>query len=368
MSKEPHKDTTESDQPWTAPLLPFEPRDPDSYRPTIGFIGCGAITVEHLTAYRAAGYDVGAFCDIDQKAAQKRQKEFFPKAKLYGDYHKMLKRDDIEVVDIATHPEVRPKMIEAALLAGKHVLSQKPFVLDLNEGRRLVELADKQGVRLAVNQNGRWAPHFSYLRQAIAAGLIGDPLAVHMAVHWDHSWVAGTEFEKVKHLILFDFAIHWFDMLTCVMGEAEPRRVFASTSRSPSQTIMPHLLAQAQIEYDSAQASLIFDGGVEHGAYDTTYVAGTRGTFRSHGPDHDEQTATLSVGDNSDSPQLTGRWFPDGFHGTMGELLCAIEEDREPLHSARNNLKSLALCFAAVASAETGQPVRPGSVDSMPKS
>ena len=60
--------------------------------------------------------------------------------------------------------------------------------------------------------------------------------------------------------------------------------------------------------------------------------------------------------------------FPDGFHGTMGELLCAIEEGREPSHSARNNLRSLALCYAAVASAETGQPVEPGRVQGMPES
>ena len=64
-------------------------------------------------------------------------------------------------------------------------------------------------------------------------------------------------------------------------------------------------------------------------------------------------------------PVLTGTWFPDGFHGTMGELLCAIEAGRAPTHSARNNLKSLALCFAAVASAESGKPVAPGSVKSL---
>ena len=52
-------------------------------------------------------------------------------------------------------------MIETALAAGKHVLSQKPFVLDLDDGTRLADLADESGVVLAVNQNGRWAPHLS---------------------------------------------------------------------------------------------------------------------------------------------------------------------------------------------------------------
>jgi hypothetical protein len=46
----------------------------------------------------------------------------------------------------------------------------------------------------------------------------------------------------------------------------------------------------------------------------------------------------------------------------MAELLCAIDERREPLHGARDNLASLALCFAACASARDGQPHVPGAV------
>ena len=64
---------------------------------------------------------------------------------------------------------------------------------------------------------------------------------------------------------------------------------------------------------------------------------------------------------------LEGCWFESGFQGTIGELLCAIEEDREPSHSARNNLKSLELCFAALESANTGRAVTPGSVRRLPE-
>jgi hypothetical protein len=46
----------------------------------------------------------------------------------------------------------------------------------------------------------------------------------------------------------------------------------------------------------------------------------------------------------------------------MAELLCAIEEKRTPYNNAWDNLDSLGLCFAAVASAESGQPIKPGAV------
>lgn len=342
--------------------LEYLPRLPKSYRPKVGVIGCGAITVEHLAAYKKAGIEVAALCDLDLGRALKRQKDFFPTAKVYSQWREITDRDDIEVVDITTHPRERLAIVEGALKARKHVLSQKPFVLNLDDGERLVELAGKQNVKLAVNQNGRWAPHFSYARAAIAAGLLGDVGSAHLSVQWDHTWVKGREFEKIKHLILYDFAIHWFDIVRCFLAGQEARRVYASYAKTKGQTIFPPLLAQSLIEFDHAQASLSFDAETLYGPLDRTVIVGSAGSFVSTGADLKTQQATLVTAGGVFQPQLKGRWFPDGFAGTMGELLCAIEEGREPSHSAADNLKSLALCFAAVASSETHVAKVPGEV------
>lgn len=345
-----------------APALAYEPRDPAQYRPGIALVGCGGITKWHLTAYRRAKYRVVALCDVDRSRAEQRRDEFFPRAAVIDRYHDLLARADVHIVDITTHPPERPPLIEAALRAGKHVLSQKPFVLDLDVGEQLADLADEMGVCLAVNQNGRWAPHWSYLREAAQSGLLGTLDAVHCDVHWDHGWVQGTQFEKVYHLILYDFAIHWFDLLTTLLGAGTAKRVHASVARSATQTIMPPLLAQASIEYESAQATLVFDAHTQLGRIDRTLIIGNLGMIKSEGASTETQRVELTTAAGIARPRLKGTWFSDGFHGTMGELMCAIEEGREPIHSARNNLASLALCFAAVASAERGQPVIPGEV------
>jgi len=345
-----------------APKLPYRPRDPKHYRPRIALVACGGITQHHLAAYRKAGYTVAALCDVRVAAARQRQKEFYPEADVYADYRDVLRREDIEVVDLAAHPREREKMIRAALQARKHVLSQKPFVEDLDVGERLVELADRKGVVLAVNQNARWAPHFRYLREAIVSGLIGEVSAVHFAVHWDHSWVKNTAFERIRHLILYDFGIHWFDMACWYLGDRPVRRVYASVARVLGQPVRPPLLAQALLECDHAQASVIFDGYTRFGKQDHTYVVGDRGTIESRGTGTKDQKVTLQTETGRASPRLVGTWFPDGFHGTMAELLCSIEEHREPIHHARHNLRSLAVCFAAVASAERHEPVVPGTV------
>jgi predicted dehydrogenase len=353
-------------KPVAAPKLPYRPVLPRRYRPPIALIGAGGIAEQHLKAYRDGGLDVVAICNRTIGKAERRREEFFPDAEVYSDYRDVLRRDDVEVVDVTPHPADRIPIVRDAIRAGKHVLSQKPFVLDLSAGERLVELAEKHGVKLAVNQNGRWAPHFSYMRQAIARGLVGEVIGAHLSVHWNHNWIKGKEFENVRHIILFDFGIHWFDILTAFMPGRRARRVYASFARSPSQTVRPALLGQALIEYDDAQATLAFDADSKFGSRDQTYLACTEGTLYSTGPSLTEQAVTIYTKRGHGTPKLEGSWFPDGFLGAMGELLCAVEEGREPGHGARGNLDSLALCFAAVASAESHRPQVPGKVRRVP--
>jgi predicted dehydrogenase len=133
-------------------------------------------------------------------------------------------------------------------------------------------------------------------------------------------------------------------------------------AKSATQTIMPALLAQAMIEYESTQVTLIFDGFTRFDRLDRTLVVGSEGAIRSTGPSNEDQRVEVTTAEGLARPRLKGAWFPDGFHGTMAELLAAIAENREPSNSARNNLASLSLCFAAVASAERGEAVKPGSV------
>jgi predicted dehydrogenase len=349
----------------SAPDLPYRPTDPAEYDPKIALVGTGGISEQHLMAYTDAGYSVVALCNRTREKAVDRNEQFDLDADVYTDYRDVLEREDVDVVDLLPHPKQRESMIEDSLKAGKHVLSQKPFTIDIDFGERMADLADERGVRFAINQNGRWAPHWSYMRHAIGDGLIGDPHGVQFNVDWDHNWIKDTEHNEMEHAILYDFAIHWFDILTCFMGEREPKRVFASRVGSSSQEAEPPLLGQAIVEYDDAQAALSFDADTKLGPEDRTFVSGTVGSMVSEGPDLEEQSVTVYTEDGYATPNLEGTWFPDGFHGAMAELLRAIEDDREPTNSARDNLRSLELCFAAVASAEDHEPKVPGEVRTM---
>ncbi len=332
-----------------APTLAYLPPKTKGYSPGIAVVGAGGISSAHLDAYRRAGYDVRVICNRTLSKAVERRDQYFPKSDVTTDFDAVLRRDDVEIIDITTHPGPRFAMMEKALLAGKHVLSQKPFVLDLDAGLRLVQLAERKGLRLAVNQNGRWAPHLSYMREAVKSGVIGDVVSCHIAIHWNHGWIKDTPFERIDDLVFQDFAIHWFDFLVSLIGD-RATSVIATRARATGQYVDPPLLAQALVQFDGGQASLVFDGSTSFGPLDRIYISGTKGSICSTGPNLGEQRVELWTESGVSRPGLVGTWFNDGFQGAMGELMCAIEEDRQPLNNARDNLVSLSLTFAAISS------------------
>lgn len=340
-----------------APELPYAPPMPRDRSFGIGLIGAGGISAAHLAAYRKYGLNVVAICDRHIERAEARRDAYFPNARTTDKIEEVIGEHDVEVLDLTVHAADRLELMRRGLAAGQHVLSQKPFVHDIEIGRQLVEIAEGKGLQLAVNQNGRWAPHLSYMREAVSTGLIGEVTAVHVAIQWDHTWIAGTPFANMPWVILEDFAIHWFDFLVSVIGD-RAERVFTTATRANEQPIDPPLLAQVQISYPGGHASLSFDANTKFGAADATVIVGTKGTLRSNGPDLGHQSVSLFTEAGMAQPALAGEWFVEGFAGTMGALLSAIESRTPPINSARGNLAALRLAKAAIKSAKAGAPIR----------
>ena len=344
----------------SAPDLDYLPPHPARPHRT-ALIGAGGISFAHLDAYRSHRFDVAVILSRDRARAEARRDEFFPQAEVMTDYAALLARNDIEVVDLTPHPAERLPLIEAALQAGKHVLSQKPFVTDLDTGERLCAMAEARGLHLAVNQNGRWAPHLGWMRAAVRAGLVGQVMSVHVGIHWDHRWIAGTPFAALPDVVMFDFGVHWFDFVTSVMRRPALRAQAQAVAGSKG---LPPLLASALLDFGVAQPSLVFDAATLFGPQDSTYIAGTMGSLIATGPDLGRQSVALHSAAGVARPVLQGQWFNDGFAGAMGALLVAIETGVPPENAARGNLDSLANTFAALQAARTGQAAVPGQVRS----
>jgi hypothetical protein len=92
------------------------------------------------------------------------------------------------------------------------------------------------------------------------------------------------------------------------------------------------------------------------------WVHGTDGTVRGSVLLDSDRLEVDDGSVRSDVP-LTGAWFVDGFAAAMGELMCAVEQHRQPEHSAADAAASVELVLAARDSADQGgQPVSVGGV------
>jgi predicted dehydrogenase len=338
----------------------------------IGLVGCGWVASMQLAAYREAGFPVVALTDHTPAKAERLRDEYAPGATVHADVDALLADDAVTVVDVATHATGRSAVVGQALRAGRHVLSQKPFVEDLDEGEALCDLADQVGRTLAVNANGRWAPHFAALLDTVAAGRVGTVTSADFWVYWPHDAVVADmpAFASMADLVLYDFGIHWFDLVGTLLPEAA-RSVCAQVGRRVGSLVSAPTQAQVLVDAGAAQVSLRFRAAeprAERGGY---RVDGTRGSVLHEGVSLGGSSVLVVTGSGQGAQEevvgISADWFGPGMAGTMGELIAAVDEGRPARNDARTSLPGLALCFAAVESARTGMPVVPGTVRRRPR-
>jgi predicted dehydrogenase len=330
----------------------YRPSFPAGYRPGIGIVGCGSIVREaHLPAYAKYGVNVVGVYDLSADATRGVQA-----GQVFASLDELLADPRIEVVDIATHPPVRPELIRRAVRAGKHVLAQKPLALDVRAARAAIDEAERHGMRLAVNQNGRWAPAWRIATLLVQQGAVGEVFAVTHLFDHDFPWIIGTSFDELDHFVIYDFSVHWIDITRCWLDGRVPRSVRAVEYRTPAQPpeSKAPLGAWIAFDYDDGASALIRSVGSSRTARpgNPFWIHGTEGTIRGSVRKGSDFVELEREGVTS-RYALDGEWNPEGFAGSMGELLSAIAEDREPYNSARHNLLSLQMTLAACRSADS---------------
>lgn len=338
----------------------------------VAVLGYGGIAASaHLPAYGRHGIGVVGVCGRASRTADVRAR--FPQVgRVYADADELLADPQVRVVDLATGPQDRAELIRRCLDAGKHVLAQKPLTLDaaqLPVLEELAALATSRGLRIAVNHNARWAPPWRQASLLLREGRIGQVVGVTHVHDKALPPLTGTHFDRIEHMLLTDYLLHWIDITRTWLvdgspaGEGEVERVIALDSRLPGQPPESRnpwsatILLQAR---SGATATLRIPGsGVASTPGCPFWVHGTEGTMRGSVL-LDSDRLSIDDGTRERAVPLAGAWFVDGFAGAMGELLTAIEEDREPENSLLSATASLRLMVAARDSAEhAGEPVRP---------
>lgn len=167
---------------WTTKTLADETRSKND-RQAIGLIGAGGMGRGNMRAAKEY-VDVVAIADADSGRAESANQQLSGgKADVYKDYRKVLERDDIDVVHIATPDHWHTKPLIEAMLAGKDVYCEKPLTLTIDEGKliRRVQQRTDRVVQVGTQQRSTF-PLFVKAMALVNEGRLGRIRRVQAAI------------------------------------------------------------------------------------------------------------------------------------------------------------------------------------------
>jgi len=245
----------------------------------VGVIGAGVISTQYLeTMVQFPDIEVRYIADLDLDRAAAQAAAYGVAAS--GSVDELLARDDIEIVVNLTIPAVHVEVAMRSLAAGKHVWSEKPFALDRESGRQLLDTAAHLGLRAATAPDTVLGGGIQSGLRGIESGLIGSPTTAFAAFQTPgpESWHPNPEFLfQAGGGPLFDMGPYYLTALALVFGPARrvaatasaarPTRVIGSGPRAGTEfAVDVPTTVSGLIEYEnggSAQVVFSFDSPIQ---------------------------------------------------------------------------------------------------------
>lgn len=335
-----------------------------------GVIGCGRIAPKHTESIMAIPEaELIAVCDIIPEKADDFARKY--QAEAYYDYPELLKREDIDVVTIATPSGNHAEIGIAAAKAGKHVMVEKPMSMTLKEADELIKTCKECGVKLAVIHQNRFNKSIKTLRAALEAGRFGKLTHGQATVRWNRNqeyytqapW-RGTRLQDGG--VLMNQSIHNIDLLQWMMGPVES--VYGYTTTALRKIEMEDV-AGAVIKFKNGAiglieaATTIYPKNIE----ETLNIFGETGSVIIGGiavnrvetwefPDSEEEKKQIFSAQENDPPTVYGF----GHREIIEDMIHAVKNDEIPAVSGEEGRKALEIILAIYQCQETGVPVKFG--------
>jgi predicted dehydrogenase len=333
----------------------------------IGCIGAGFIMRDcHLVAYNGAGFNPHAITSLSLEESKGVAAKAGIK-KVHGSWRELVSDPEVEILDIAIPPDQQLEVMREAVKQKSHIkgiLCQKPLAMNLGEAKRIVELAADAGIKLGVNSNMRYDQSMRALKTILSEGLLGASVLFTIDMRAIPHW---QDFlKKYDRIEILNMGIHHIDVMRYLFGDPE---TITALTRSDPRTKFRHIdgISQYTFQYGDGFMSSCLDDvwawpgeGTEKDIYIKWRMEGTDGMasgtigWPSY-PAREPSTLSFTsrrAGGGWIRPTWSEVWFPDAFRGTMAQLLCAVEEDREPEISGRDNLRTMAAidaCYDSIA-------------------
>ena len=195
----------------------------------VGVIGCGNISKAYFSlAPLFKGVEMRACADINQESAKARAKEFGVRMETVDG---LLKSDDVDIVVNLTIPAAHYDVSKQILDAGKHVYSEKPFVLSIKDGLDLKKRAEKKNLRIGSAPDTFFGGSHQLARNVVDSGKLGKITSgtCHVMSHGMEHWHPNPDFFFVEGGgPILDLGPYYISNLIQLIGPV--KRVAALTS------------------------------------------------------------------------------------------------------------------------------------------
>ncbi len=380
-------------------------------RLNVGIIGYKFMGKAHSNAWLKAP----KFFDLDVRPVMKvacgRHKEPLEEfADRWGweetetDWKKLVERDDIDIVDVASPQNTHHDIAIAAARAGKHIFCEKPQAMTYAEAKEMYEVAKKAGIKHYLNHNYRRCPAVMLAKRLINDGKIGR--IFHWIGEYLQSWIVDPNFPLTWHLRKEtagygpqgDLNSHMIDLARFLVGEV--RSVCCMTKQFISKRPMPDEVASGTFKA-AVKSTEMGEVGVEDAAfmlaefengalgsfnvtrfapgrknYNHFEIYGDKGSlifdfermnelqfFSQDDPDYTQGFRTILVTESVHD--YIESWWPPGHligyehefvHGVV-DFLRSIEKNTDIEPNFYDGMKGMQVIEAGLKSAETGQKV-----------
>jgi len=151
----------------------------------VAIVGCGKIADAHASQIlRISDCEIVGVCDCEPLMA-KQLKERFPIKQYFSDLNRLLAESQPDVVHITTPAESHFQIARTCLESGCHVYVEKPFTLNAEEARVLIDLAERSRLKLTAGHSDQFTHVARRMRALVAKGYLGDG-PVHMESHYGY--------------------------------------------------------------------------------------------------------------------------------------------------------------------------------------
>ena len=341
----------------------------------VGMVGVGCISGIYLKNLHEVFHELRlvAVCDLIRERAEKAQKDYaIPK--LYDTMEELFNDPEIDIVLNLTRPYQHYEVSKAALLAGKHVYSEKPLGADLAEGEELVALAKEKGLIIGGAPDTFMGAGIQTCRKLIDDGIVGDVIGGRcvMASHGVETWHPDPDFYYQRGGgPLLDMGPYYITALINLLGGIrsvygyhrtayQTRHITAPPHVGETITVNTPTHIESFLTFDcGAVVSLLTSFDVYSTKQTNIEIYGTKGTLYVPDPNTFGGTVTFFNGETKELENypLTFDYAENSRCLGLADMTKAIESGRASRTTSRQTFHVLEAMTSVMKSAELGLPV-----------